>query len=58
MQAISKYDMPFEVTQRQYSAVMREYAGCVAGREHDGRFYLKIWIMQYARAIRSLISET
>lgn len=37
------YDIPIEVTQKQYSTAMNLCAGLVCGRIDNGKYYIKPW---------------
>lgn len=50
-----KYDIPIEVTKDQYRILMRECCGIVAGREENGKYYIKVWLMEYANYVRRII---
>lgn len=39
-----KYDIPFEVSREQYKVFMTQLAGIVAGREQNGKYYIKVWM--------------
>ena len=47
-----KYDVPIEVTQKQYNSIMNSCCGVVAGREADGKYYIKVWHMVYVHEVR------
>ena len=47
-----KYDTPIEVNEKQYRKLMNECAGIVAGREENGKYYIKLWFMKYADYVR------
>lgn len=53
-----KYDVPFEVTEKQYHKVMKEYGTLVAGRkDENGKYFIKVWFMKYAEKIKSTLSK-
>ncbi len=52
-----KYDTPIEVTKKQYERLMEQFAGAVAGREWEGKYFIKVWLMQYAYAIRRAMGQ-
>ncbi len=54
---IIKYDTPIEVTKSQYNTLMNKFAGIVAGREEEGKYYIKVWLMKYAPVIHSFITN-
>jgi hypothetical protein len=47
-----KYDTPIEVNEKQYKKLMHECSGIVAGREENGKYYIKVWLMKYADYVR------
>lgn len=51
-----EYDTPFEVTQKQYNAIMSNCQGIVAGREESGRYYIKIWLTKYSDLISKYLA--
>lgn len=52
-----KYNIPFEVTETQYNKLMYDFSGVVAGRKKDGKFYIKVWLMEYAKHIQQLLQH-
>lgn len=52
-----EYDTPFEVTKEQYNTLMNNFQGVVAGRESEGKYYIKAWLMQYASAISQFLNK-
>jgi hypothetical protein len=50
-----KYDVPIEVNESQYRKIMNECDGIVAGREENGIFYIKVWLMKYAYVVRKYL---
>lgn len=55
---IIKYDEPIEVSQDQYTFLIKEYSGVIAHREDEGKFYIKVWLMGYANKISKYLYET
>jgi len=51
------YDVPFEVTQKQYLALMKECAGILAGQEKDGKYFVKIWLTKHTDFVKEILSE-
>lgn len=41
------YDTPIEVTRSEYEYMMKHYQGVIAGRESNGRYFIKVWLMKY-----------
>lgn len=52
-----KYDEPFEVIEKQYYILMKQFAGGVAGRKEGGKFYIKVWSKHYLPLIDKLLNE-
>ena len=52
-----KYNKDIEVTQNQYVKIMTELAGICAGREDDGKFYVRIWFPKYKNLLLEIINE-
>lgn len=50
-----KYDSPFEVTSEQYKNLMNQFAGIVAGKEEDGKYYIKVWFTKYIPMIEKVL---
>ena len=34
---------------------MHKFSGIVAGREDGGKFYIKVWLMQYADLVAKIL---
>ena len=51
------YNVPFEVTQSQYNDLMKHFAGIVAGREEEGKYYIKVWITAYNSSIINFLKN-
>lgn len=49
-----KYDTPFEVTKQQYNRLMTHCEGVVAGREENGKYYIKVWLMNHVNYVRQV----
>lgn len=49
-----KIDTPIEVTETQYKNLMYKCSGMVAGREENGKFYIKVWMMRYVDFIKQV----
>jgi hypothetical protein len=52
---VIKYDQPIEVSEKLYRIIMTEFAGVVAGRQNNGKYYIKVWVMKYSDMIEQLI---
>lgn len=42
-----KYDASVEVSKEQYLMAKVKYAGIIAHRKENGKYYIKLWFMQY-----------
>lgn len=51
-----KYNTPIEVTKSQYNRLMVECAGIVAGREENGKYFIKVMIMKYVSIVRNVLT--
>jgi hypothetical protein len=36
---------------------MNKFAGIVAGREEEGKYYIKVWLMKYSKMVLSVIQS-
>ena len=50
------YDVPFEVTKKQYNALMSGCEGIVAGREENGKYDIKVWLTKYNNHIINILN--
>jgi hypothetical protein len=54
------YDIPFEVSEKQYNAISKNYGGVAPHRkdQETGKFYVKLWFMSYKdRVLQCLINN-
>ena len=51
-----EYNIPIEVSEKQYRKVMSEGAGICAGREDNGKFYIKLWMSAYKDMVLKLLN--
>ena len=51
------YDIPITVTEKQYRHLMKEFGGTVAGREENGKYYIKVWLMCYAEQVQRVLNQ-
>jgi len=49
-----QYDIPVEVTEKQYRAVKSEFGGIIAHRKENGKYYIKLWLMRF----KSLLEQS
>lgn len=52
-----KYDEQIEVTKEKYHKLMLKCQGIVAGREEDGKYYIKVWMPRYASIVESILNS-
>lgn len=50
------YDIPVEVTARQYSVLMNQCYGSVCGRIENGRYFIKAWTQ--IKNVEKILNET
>lgn len=50
-----RYNVPIEVTQRQYNICMNNLSGIVAGRVDDDKYYIKIFLMKYKKEVQRVL---
>ena len=53
-----EYDKQIEVTKPQYDILVHSFGGVIAHREESGRYYIKVWVMQFAKHIESVLKFT
>ena len=46
-----KYNTPIEVNQTQYNICMRIHHGICAGRTENGKYFIKLLFMKYAKEV-------
>lgn len=52
-----KYNQPIECTAKQYSILMRDFAGICAGQIKDGKYFIKVWLMEYKDQVRTILNS-
>lgn len=50
-----KYNQPIEVSKIQYNTIMVDFKGVCAGLVKDGKYFIKVWFMQYKKDIQEII---
>jgi hypothetical protein len=53
-----EYDTPIQVSEAQYKYCMNNFSGIVAGRFDGQKYWLKVWMMQYASHVEQFLNET
>jgi len=46
-----------EVDKEQYQYLIKNFAGVVAHRESEGKFYIMIWLKEYTKPIESFLNS-
>ncbi len=52
-----KYNIPFEVSKNAYSTIMNMIPGSCSGREENGKFFIKCWLMNWKPEIEDIINQ-
>jgi hypothetical protein len=52
-----KYDTPMEVSETHFRVLVRELPGVICHKEKDGKFYIKVWLMEYTKEIRKILNS-
>jgi len=52
-----KYDTPIEVEKPKYNILMTKFSGIVAGREEDGKYFIKVLVMKYANHVQQILNQ-
>lgn len=50
-----EYNKPIEVTQKQYGRIMTELKGVCAGKVEDGKYYIKVWLMNWKQNVQWIL---
>jgi hypothetical protein len=50
------YDTPIEVTESQYKMLMNKFCSIIAGREENGKYFIKLWVMRYKDSIKNFLN--
>lgn len=50
-----EYNKPIEVTQKQYGRIMTELKGVCAGKIEDGKYYIKVWLMNWKQNVQWIL---
>lgn len=50
-----KYDTQIEVTEEQYKYLTLKYAGVIAHREELGKYFIKVWNINYIKEIEKYL---
>ena len=52
---IIEYNKPIEVSQKQYSRIMTELKGVCAGKVENGKYYIKVWLMNWKSNVQWIL---
>jgi hypothetical protein len=52
-----KYDTPVEVTKKQHEYLRLNYPMIIAHSKVDGKFYIKLWNMNFKKEIESYLKK-
>lgn len=50
-----KYNVPVEVTEKQYNAVMKDCSDICAGLKKEGKFFIRLWIVSCRKEIQRIL---
>lgn len=50
-----KYNVPIEVSKTQFEKLRVQAAGWIAFKEHQGKFFIKVFFMCYKKEINNII---
>lgn len=51
------YDVPVEISAMAFKIIMGPFAGTCAGREENGRYYIKPWMLRYKEQLEKIIES-
>jgi hypothetical protein len=52
------YNTPIEVNQKQYNFCMSKFNGICAGRQENGKYFIKILFMKYHKEVEQFLKDT
>ncbi len=52
-----EYDIPEEVTEKQFRAVMANCGGLLCGKQENGKFLIKLWLTKYRSYVLNIIDK-
>lgn len=52
-----KYDIPFEVTKKQFDNIIKNCGDIVVGRydDEEQKYYIKVWRMSYVKMVKKYL---
>lgn len=51
------YNQPFEVTKEQYNTCVNRFNGICAGRQENGKYFIKVLFMKYSKEIKEFLKN-
>ena len=45
------YDEPIEVNKEKYLLLTKKYAGIIAHREEEGKYFIRLWNMNFKKQL-------
>lgn len=52
-----EYDKKIEVTKTQFLYLRKYYAGLIAYRDENGKYYIKVWHTRFAKEIEKYLEK-
>ena len=52
-----EYDKPYEVSEKLYHSLIVIFAGIIAHREEGGKYWIKLWAIQYRKQLEEFIEN-
>ncbi len=53
-----QYDTSIQVPVHQYFVLMEAFSGCIAGREEDGKYFIKVWLMSCVPHLNKILNKS
>lgn len=54
---VLKYNVPVEVSKKQYDAVIVRCAGIIAHKIENSKYYIKLWIPKYRNEVLEILNQ-
>ncbi len=51
-----EYDIPEEVTEKQFRALIPRCGGIICGRKEGDKYFIKLWLTKYREHIKKIIN--
>lgn len=52
-----QYNIPVEVTEKQYRATKSQFGGIIAHRNDNGKYYIKLWLTAYKSRVEQCLEN-